>query len=238
MITGIKDVDREILGKVDDNDLRKVWLINKKIYYEVCDDNFLKRRLSKYSDIEKYKEENWKQFFLKINFYISKLKEFDFDYISGDFKKQYSLLKKTDNMNDLLFNACEEGELNVVIYALKNGAGMRDYALKIASQSGHVEIVKYFVENGFDIHANNESALFFAADNGHYEVVKYLVEKGADIHISEEEPFRWASRNGHYEVVKYLLEKGADVHIQGNYALKWATQYNHTKIIEYLESFD
>ncbi len=129
------------------------------MYYDVCDDNFLKRRLSKYPDIEKYRYGNWKQFFLKVIYYIRKLQKFEFDYISGDFKKQYKMIKKTDNINNLLFNACEEGELNVAIYALKLGANMRNYALKTASQNGHLEIVKYLVDIGIDVNGDRACGL-------------------------------------------------------------------------------
>lgn len=236
MLTGIKDLNREILNKIDDTELLKVCQINKRFYYDVCDDNYLRRRLSKYPNIDKYKgRENWKQFFLKVNFYISKLKNFYFIYSSGDFIKQYNLINKTDNMNDLLVTAAEAGELNVVIYASK-WAGMHHWAAKMASKHGHLEIVKYLVEKGVDIHDDTEALLFYAADNGHLEIVKYLVEKGADIHVYEDEAFRWASRNGYYDIVKYLVEYGVDIHVQNDFALKGAKQNNHTKIVEYLES--
>ena len=39
---------------------------------------------------------------------------------------------------------------------------------------------------------------------GHLEVVKYLVENGANIHGRDDLAIRWASENGHLEVVKYL----------------------------------
>ena len=43
-------------------------------------------------------------------------------------------------------------------------------------------MVKYLVENGADIHVNNDKALFHASrNNEHLEIVKYLVENGADI---------------------------------------------------------
>lgn len=90
-LTGLKDVDREVLKHVDDESLLKICGINRKTWNDVCDENFLKRRLTgKYPNIEKYKKENenWKRFFLKAIYYISKMKEeFHFTYTSGDFKK-------------------------------------------------------------------------------------------------------------------------------------------------------
>ena len=91
-LTGIKDVDREILSKVDE-ELLKVCSVDKRFWNDVCDDNFLRRRLtSKYPGIEKYKE-TWKEFFLKWTFYISKMKEdYEYDYTEGDFKNDCFIL--------------------------------------------------------------------------------------------------------------------------------------------------
>ena len=124
-LTGLKDVDREILKHLDDDELLKICSVNRKTWNEVCDDNFLRRRLlSKYPEIEKYKKENetWKQFFLSVIYYISKMKdEKKFNYTEGDFKKQYNLLKKY-NDNLLLIYSSREGELSLVKFAIQQGA--------------------------------------------------------------------------------------------------------------------
>ena len=46
-------------------------------------------------------------------------------------------------------------------------------ALCWASEDGHLDIVKYLVEHGANIHFNN--ALSWALEYGHLDVVKYLV---------------------------------------------------------------
>ena len=61
-LSGLKDIDREILKYVDDGELLKICSVDKKMWNEVCDDNFLKRRLSQYPGIEKYKgQKSWKK---------------------------------------------------------------------------------------------------------------------------------------------------------------------------------
>jgi ankyrin repeat protein len=47
-------------------------------------------------------------------------------------------------------------------------------------------------------------------DTGNLEIVKYLVESGADILADNNRAVRWAVRSGYLEVVKYLVESGAD----------------------------
>lgn len=80
-LSGIKDVDREILNKLDDRSLLKACQIDKYTWNKVCDDDFLRRRLlSKYPEIEtwRFKGESWKRFFLRATRYIALLKE-EFD---------------------------------------------------------------------------------------------------------------------------------------------------------------
>lgn len=51
-----KDINREILSKLDDKELLKVCSIDKYFWNEVCDDVFLQRRISKkYPEVLKYR---------------------------------------------------------------------------------------------------------------------------------------------------------------------------------------
>jgi hypothetical protein len=238
MLTGLKDVDREVLKHVDDRQLLKICSIDKKTWHEVCDDGFLQRRLSKYPDIEKYKKENesWKQFFLRAVYYISKMKEdFEFSYDSGDFQLQYKLLAKYDgNLNSLLIASSRKGQLSLVKYALEKGVNVsveENYALRHAAWKGHLNVVKYLAEHGADIHVEEDEPLRKAAIYGHLDVVKYLIEKGADVHAEGDDPLIYASINGHLNVVKYLVENGVDP--VNNIAIKYATEDVH----KYLKSF-
>jgi len=86
-----------------------------------------------------------------------------------------------------------------------------------------------------DVTAANNYAIKWASQNGHLEVVKYLVKKGADITANINYPLRWASKNGHLKVVKYLVKKGADITADNNYALIWVSENGHLKVVKYLE---
>lgn len=187
--SGVKDVDREILKHVDDRDLLNVCRVDRRMWNEICDDSFLRRRLSKYPGIEKYKgKESWKEFFLQVIYYTSKMKDnFKFDYKSGDFKRQYKLLGKNRKGNSLYRNtqllsrAADEGFLDLVKYAVKNGASVTAYnngALRKAASRGDLDMVKFLVENGANIHRD---ILKYAVQNGQTEVVNFLVEKGATL---------------------------------------------------------
>jgi hypothetical protein len=209
--TGLKDTDREVLKHMDDRQLLKVCSIDKRMWIEVCDDSFLKRRLEKYPDIEKYKKEkeSWKQFFLRAVHIIAKMQEeFGFEYNTGNFEKQYELFKKYKDF-DLLYNASKRGELSLIKFAVSHGVSLTDEygidkPLGAAANKGHLDIVKYLLEKGYNIHEGDDYALKIASETGHLEIVKYLVEHDARI---SNKAIKWAQEAGHQKVVKYLKSK-------------------------------
>jgi len=78
-----------------------------------------------------------------------------------------------------------------------------------ACQEGYIELVKFLVEQGVDVHVYGNNALIKSAESGHLEVVKYLVEKGANIHTNNDEPLRLAQENRHPKVVEYIQSLGS-----------------------------
>ena len=60
------------------------------------------------------------------------------------------------------------------------------------------------IENDANIHADDNYALKYASDYGHIDIVNLLIERGANIHAENDYALRWASYNGHIEIVKLL----------------------------------
>ena len=267
MLTGLKDIDREILKHIDDSELLNVCTINRKFWYEICDDNFLRRRLIKYPYIEKYKNTNetWKYFFSSVVNYVLTMKEsYDFHYVSGDFKRQYDILNKNKKYTDLLLHASLKGEIDLVKHAVKKGADIHYFheeSVNLAGQMGHLDLVKWLVENGAcqntaltassfhghinvvkwlidtNIHLDTTTALQYASKIGHLNIVKMLIEEyGVDIHCKNDTALRYASEEGKLEVVKYLVEHGADIHAKNDEALKWASEQGQLEVVKYLIS--
>jgi ankyrin repeat protein len=105
---------------------------------------------------------------------------------------------------------------------------------------GHIEIVKYLVENGADIY-NDNKAFHLASFNGHFEIVKFFVEKGADINKKDNydiNPFVYAFLGGHYDIFKYLAKNGADIHVNDDHVLRLAKRDNKEEIVNFLIEFD
>jgi len=89
-----------------------------------------------------------------------------------------------------------------------------------ASVNGHLEVVKFLVEEGgADVESKSNTgrtALSFAAYNGRLDVVEFLVEEGgADVESKDnygQTPLSFAAAMGRLEAVKFLVEQGgADV---------------------------
>ena len=240
-LTGILDLDREILRYVEDLQLLKVCSINKKMWDSVRNEAFLRRRLGKYVGIEKYrKEESLTRFFSKIAYYLEQMrKKHDFEYTDGDFEKQWDLLEKYKE-NILLIQACGQGELSLVKYCLKKGCDVstvstdHEAPLISAIYSRQFRIVKFLVENGADIHTWREWPFTYSVENGYLEILQYCVEKGVDIHLKNEHALRWAARNGYLEMVKWLVEQGCDIHIQQDYPLRLASKQGHIDAVKFL----
>jgi hypothetical protein len=79
------------------------------------------------------------------------------------------------------------GHMDIIRYVFERGIGAddRDVGLQCAAARGELDILKYFVDHGGDIHSRDDTALFVACENEHLEVVRYLLEQGADVAADE-----------------------------------------------------
>ncbi|PIK60415.1 putative ankyrin repeat and KH domain-containing protein mask [Apostichopus japonicus] len=116
--------------------------------------------------------------------------------------------------------ACCGGFLEVAKFLIEVEADIElgcSTPLMEASQEGQVELVKFLLSKGANVHATTatgDTALTYACENGHTEVASYLLDAGADLeHESEggRTPLMKAARAGHFCSVRFLISKGADV---------------------------
>ena len=93
-------------------------------------------------------------------------------------------------------------------------------------------------EQSYQILEFSGATLRRAAFLGRLKVVNRLIDEGADIHANNDEALRWAASNGHYEVVKVLIEEGANIHAQGDCAINCAFNNHYPKIVKLLKLHD
>ena len=239
MLTGIKDLDREIVNNLNDKDLLNMCSLNKTYWERVCSDDYFRLRTEKrFPETVPYKdylrdylneqktrkgrtertertERTWKTHYLTIVKYIDILK----------YKFQY-IYKPEDKSPELLYYSIRI----VPSYLVYN----KSLGLRIASKNGILPVVKYLTENGANISDRNNEALRDASENAHLPVVKYLVEHGADITAQNNAALRVASQNGHLTVVKYLHQNGANINDRNNEAVRVASLNGRLNIVKYL----
>lgn len=263
-LTYNRDTDREILLRVSDDKLIETCSLNKYLFENVCDDNFFHQKLLfSYPDILGYfkigsKEyKNYKQLYLSMIYYISKMKEdFHYSYTSGNPKIQYEIFKDSlynkysdeydpKNYNkvryvSLLFNAMSKNEFNLVKEAVEKGTDINSVSALIQATKagndrfGNIKMVQYLVEQGANVRAQDDYPIYNASESGNLEIAKYLVEHGANIHAGDERALRIASKNGHLNIVKYLVSLGADIHAENEESLRWAIINEHLDVAKYL----
>ena len=253
LLTGIRDLDREIVNKLNGKDLLQMCLLNKTYNQRVLNDDYFRLRTENgfpetvpYKNNQQITNKSWKNHYLNAVKYIDLLeRKFQYIYKKLDKSPELFYLARElvpDNIDHTkysiemaLINAISHGKLEIVKYLITQGADIhyQNYApLRCASCTGDFAIVVYLIEHGANI--NNSEALKGASSNGHLEIVKYLVKHGAKIDSNESEPLRYASQYGHFSVVKHLVENGANIHAVDEYAVRYASGNGHLNVVKYL----
>lgn len=117
---------------------------------------------------------------------------------------------------------------------IENGADIHendDFILRECVEKGNLEITKYLVEHGADIHANNDFALRKSPENGNINMVQYLVEHGANIH-SENDFALCTSEREHLSKAIYSFEE--DYHADNEDALRASARKGNLGVVKYL----
>lgn len=143
------------------------------------------------------------------------------------------------NEDDFFVWACAFYSKSIIKYLLQfcDINTQKGLPLTQAVSEGRLDIVKFLVENGADIHADDDTPVFYSVFRGNTKnlssILKYLVEADKFTeHMNY--AFQHACEIGNYEVVSYLLKKGADVNYDYGCALKYAAMNGHVKIVKLL----
>lgn len=99
--------------------------------------------------------------------------------------------------------------------------------------SGLAKLKSKNILDYIDQDALNE-ALYNSANYEYLELIKYLVEQGANIHFNNDEAIMWSAHFGHLKIVKYLVSKGANIYANNSFALFSSIDNGHKKVSEFL----
>ena len=166
----------------------------------------------------------------------------------GNIEDILFLINEGYNKNNILMYLCEFGRLDLVKYLVGKSGNNIQYvfenckatnfrAVLTASRSGHLEIVKYLVEEcEVDPRGEDDWAILSACASGHLNIVKYLVEKcGLNARAQGDCAVRWACDCGHLNIVKYLVEKcGSNARYNNDLAVRLTSIHGHLELVKYL----
>ena len=134
-----------------------------------------------------------------------------------------------------IFDAIWNQDADLVRHFLQTGYDARadgGAALVAAADAGDPQAVRVLLAAGADVHADDDDALRTAAFAGHADVVNVLLAAGARVHAREDEAFRMAVDYGNGEVVYRLLDAGADVRVHDDLPLILAAENGFETYIE------
>jgi serine/threonine-protein phosphatase 6 regulatory ankyrin repeat subunit B len=159
--------------------------------------------------------------------------------------------QRAGNGTRALDGAAERGHLGIVQLlvnhdrVLLNLGGFRDRtALMAAAANGHVEVVRWLLDQGADAKRRADigaRALDLAAETGHLEIVRALIERNPALldlpGVADRTALMAAVENGHIDVVSWLLDRRADAtrgDKEGFRALDFAAKNGHLEIVRLL----
>jgi len=194
MLTGMKDVDYKILNELNDKDLVSFCSTNKKAD-EYCNDQtyWMVRTLYKFPKIPlevltKHKgERTWSEYYIND---LRRYKQLSDKILSPDFYNEIVKNGRLDILmildlkhlykeyiEYLIFSALSNKYLDIAEYLIKNTDV--NWILRIASREGDLNVIKFALEHGADIHVMNDHPVRVAYRRRHMDIVDYLVSQGA-----------------------------------------------------------
>eukprot|EP00501_MAST-03F_sp_TOSAG23-6_P000744 GSMAST32.ASY1.ANO1.772.1 assembled CDS len=163
----------------------------------------------------------------------------------------YLTICSTEQQGNILEQSTRVGDIVTVEQFIKLGIDLNQTnqygipPLWVASQNGHVEVVRLLIGNGetpLFAKRTGETPLYVASQNGHENIVQLLIDNGVDARKAltsgpaiGNTPLYISSETGHVGVVKILLRNGAVVDQavpeNGSAPLYIASQKGHEGVV-------
>ena len=129
-------------------------------------------------------------------------------WILATVSKDLNQIVKNHPIYDALIKFSKSGDKNISDWACVNNY------IKILHWWNDYRTIEKFTING----------IILAATFGHLNIVKFLISVGENIHTNDDYPLRYSANNGYLDVVKYLISVGVNIHADDDCALQWSAE--------------
>jgi hypothetical protein len=237
-LTGMKDVDLLILSKLDYQTLLSLHFVNKYVYKLLSNESFWKNKLDSLLCIF--------PFLCDINKLRGNISNKDLYFIFSVYTKLIIvengkivapkgpvIVKPGIIVGTHSFNITQATEMaiaknyvNVVKYFISEGFWESNVGLMAAAKAGHRNLVNFFISRGANYWNN---AMVEAAKSGHRELVYFFVDKGAHCW---DEGLEVAVKCEDKELIHFFLSKDRSYY---SYAVQLAKENGKQEIVKYLK---
>ena len=141
-----------------------------------------------------------------------------------------------NNFDDELKKACRHGQLPIVQYLAEIGANVNNGCLDFAARNGHLNVIKYLVEQKLaNVRGSSIEAAVLANS---LETVKYLHSQGADLCARSNMALQRSAEEGYLDIVEYIVENLENVEeslTSMGFALIMAKHNGRMDVVKFLE---
>ena len=233
MLTGIRNVDRKILNKLDDVDLVKACQVNKQAN-DICNEQvfWMNRVFNKFGYVgedvlRKYKgDRSWSDYYI-----------YDLRKINKNFIKNliiFNYLRNYDNLTDKVRS-------DHILIAINKDLLPDDDLFLLTVLGGNKDLVEYFVnKRKYSNYPNFSYMIDLAAERGYKDVVEYLFNKAASqkniiYHPGYIHGMMISAKAGHKDIVEFFVNKAESDDDDPGYreGMISAVESGHKDIVEY-----
>jgi len=164
------------------------------------------------------------------------IEEFSHVCKNNDMNKLKHFFETEPDKNLLLMYSAIHGNLNFIIYLVKNDVDLHcedNYVFDISCNYNYPDITRYFILESLDLCYWINKAFVIYTHIGNMEFVDELLKMGADVSYMNNDAIIFAANA---EMVKYLFDNGVDIVATYDDILRIAIQDKKTDIVKYLQS--
>lgn len=162
------------------------------------------------------------------NFILKDLSNICESYLLEDEQIYYKNEWNNFDKNKVCDIAAENGWLDLLMWAQNNEYPHDCRTFLLASEHGHLSILKWSFDNGLQEEWVPRMSTI-AAKNGHLEIVKLLFTISP--HLCNEWTCSYAAMFGHIEILKWLINNGCPY---DEFTYKYAAQFGYLEILKWI----